>query len=498
MKRRIACLAILICMLLLPSVMGTRSVFAQTPTDQPTWSEAIDLCTTQKCWFPRMTSDRDGNIHVVWGSWGGSDAVTEQATNTIYYTRYDGKDWTEPVDIIIAPAVEGTVEIGDIFVTPDGILYLAWGSDGTVYVSYVAVELATNAREWTTTVIDEGTRPRLAFDEDKNYIYCIYVLTLRDETDSSEQPRQLYNIMVTYSDYHELNWQERSSIFELRTKNATAVVSNVLVGQDGTVHIVWSENTLQSNWLGASIWYARVTNNETVQATIAKLSGPTDAKSPHQAYPFLTECPNGDLFAFWSNGVGSDVGRYYTFSYDSGQSWEPVENAFAGEISGLTGMPGIICTNDKIEVATSAFSGIDILTGVRFSTYDRKENTWAPLESIEVKNHPGEHPSLALTNGNRLHLVWNDYDSAGIMYSELTLDRQAEHPQGFIKPSGIVEVQTPTAIHVTDTPTPTPISFHNEAFEQVQSHNVLLVYSVLPVFLLITGMIIYKTLKARR
>jgi len=500
MKNRILGLVILISLLLTPSGMGYQTVSAQDQDEEKPWSEAIDLCTTDKCWFPKMTSDLAGNIHVVWGSWGGSEAITEQATNTIYYTRYDGKTWTEPLDIIIAPATEGTVEIGDIFVAPDGMLYLAWGSDGTVYVSNVPVELADNAREWTTTVVDEGTRPRLGYDPERNYLYCIYILTLRDESDTSDQePRQLYNIMVTYAEDSDLNWAERASVFELRTKNATAVVSNVVVGQNGVVHISWSENTLQSNWLGASIWYARIINDgETIQSTIQKLSGPTDAKSPNQAYPYLVECPDGDLFAFWSNGVGSDVGRYYRFSYDTGNNWEPIENAFAGAISGLTGMPGIICTNNKIEVATSAFSGLDILTGVRYSTYDVREKTWTQLESIEVKDHPGEHPSLALTHGNRLHLIWNDYENAGIMYTMRELDSQMQHPRGIAKPTVIVEGQAVTPTVEVSTPTPTQISYHHAQVEQTPNHNLVLVTSVLPVLLLAAGLIIFTTLRARR
>jgi hypothetical protein len=117
--------------------------------EQDGWSPPVRLSMeSSEASEAFMTSDQYGYVHVFW-------TETSASSNTvIMYSRFDGENWTDPVDILgVEP---GGYTIGDV--SPDvdasGILHLVWteGNTGPVYYSHAPAANAVSARHWSPPV----------------------------------------------------------------------------------------------------------------------------------------------------------------------------------------------------------------------------------------------------------------------------------------------------------------------------------------------------------
>jgi hypothetical protein len=464
-----------------------------TVYSQTGWNRAINLCNQKKCWFPQMTSDMDGKVHAIWGGWQGKGDPGGQSVNTIYYSQFDGNYWTTPADILVAPAESGGISTGEIIASKDGGLYIPWMSGGYLYVSYAPIESASDARFWKSTRIDVGRGISIAADDENGLIYVLYVGTKRNLADDA----YIYTINFTSIDENLTAFSEPFTVWELPNEDGILALGNMIVDQNQNIHATWTESTVLDEWLGKAIWYASISPDSGSVGDVQLISEKQNPKDPNRAFPYIIECSNRMMLLFWSNGVGSTVGRYFTVSSNDGRTWGKVQNIFAGELSGLTGNPGMVCSgDDRVEVVTAAYNGQDYNTGVRYSTYKFPFNIWQNYQSIEIRDHPGEHPAITITNGNTLHLIWNDYKNAAIMYTSQKLDTPYTKPVGIIKKT---PTQTPVATRtLVISATPTPIrEIINKDLAPKTNPNIIFLISLLPVGLLLIVAVAIVKIKTR-
>jgi hypothetical protein len=78
--------------------IGTQVLETQEPDDE--WSQPIDLARTRegRSLFPTLLADQSGGLHIFWDEFkevpGGSEVM-------VNYAYWDGKTWTEPIDVFI-------------------------------------------------------------------------------------------------------------------------------------------------------------------------------------------------------------------------------------------------------------------------------------------------------------------------------------------------------------------------------------------------------------
>ncbi len=123
--------------LCLLSVPPARPLAAQSGV---IWSEPKLLSDREvDSWPPTMVADAAGNVHVVWSQTMSRDSRLVGEGDSLFYRRWDGKEWSRPVNILVSP--EGGAEWPQLAITPDNMLHLIWGTgsrDSRLYYSQCA------------------------------------------------------------------------------------------------------------------------------------------------------------------------------------------------------------------------------------------------------------------------------------------------------------------------------------------------------------------------
>jgi hypothetical protein len=110
------------------SSQGSHPVHAQG--DVVAWGEPIPLSNSSiQAWQPTIAADLAGNVHIMWSQSTQLERPVGYG-DTLYYTRWDGKKWITPVDVLVSPEAGLGAEFPEMTVTPDGTLHAIWGTGG--------------------------------------------------------------------------------------------------------------------------------------------------------------------------------------------------------------------------------------------------------------------------------------------------------------------------------------------------------------------------------
>jgi len=427
-------------------LMVTKVMALQT--GPANWSVPFNLAgdVDFETWQPKIVADNEENLHMVWLAWTGLDQPGRLIANTVFYSYWDGSDWSRPVDII---ATVGTTSLGslDFVSTPDGRLLLAWESQGNAFLGQSSAWTAGDAKNWTTIPLGQGSNPRIAYDATTDNLY----LTM---SDTSRRKLEL----LRSSDLGQ-SWQSPTLLWSTEDINRAISNEQVQVDSNGNIHAVWAENTEEKSWLGEAIWRA-VVSAETMEVSVQEVMRSSQAGDPTLGSPTMIFGSDGDAYLFWNNGVGSLTGRFYAFSQDNGTTWTEPTPLFPG-LSGQTGPAGLAIDSAGVLHLATAADGDGYGYGVvRYATM--RDGAWSPYYTLPAAQFVGEHPSLAVTNGNQLHLVWTQFQKTAdssfgrVSHSLLKLDTP------FVAPAGFVEAPSSDVGFLTPTPTPS-VALHDQA-----------------------------------
>ena len=167
---------------------------------------------------PALAIDQQGQLHVVW-----QDQDTPSAPFEIYYSRWDGQEWSLPENI--SATADAHSAIADLSLDSQGMAYLVWeeeaGGSWQIYHSYGRVGY------WSVPA----------------------------NISQSANECHLASIIITPQDYMHVAWEE-GTILQSRRKGASAsdwfpaetIASNPLglgdvalaAASDGRVHAVWA------------------------------------------------------------------------------------------------------------------------------------------------------------------------------------------------------------------------------------------------------------------
>jgi hypothetical protein len=390
---------ILIAVIMTPTVMIAR-LWAQDSE----WStpKSISSVLEGPSQFPKIAADAAGQLHVVWVENSYADRGVADA---IYYSRYDGANWSAPVDILVAPD-QGSISMGEFVVLPNGDLSLLWIGADALRLSTVHPEFADIPNGWMTTTLLPGATA-----------FKTFMLVLPDgrlALTFVEQPS--YSVMFAQSPDLGSTWSEPVTVWEPGTDELAADDVRLCSNPDGTqLHLVWHVNAAQFNWNPYGVWYSRAIEGGASWAPPEELIN--RGSSPNCAYD-----GSGILHMIWNNAVGSIDGRYHRSSVDDGNSWTEAMPIFPG-LSGRTRAPAF---------AVDSMGVLHVLTGAASEGKTQmfasrwEGSNWAAPQSISGELPSNESPDLVVTSGNRLNAVWHfgDDTSLQVWFSQ----RQTEAP----------------------------------------------------------------------
>ena len=444
------------------------------------WSDPLTLSalTGVTGWDPKISSDRSGTVHVIWGAWFGSEPPGAQAANRIIYTRLVDGIWSEPLDILISPTPDDQLFIGDLSVSPSGLLVVSWVANGQLLISKANAESAIDAASWQTQNIDsQSTRPLVAIDKQNDHWFVTYV-----KNNAFVQLIKSTDLGAT--------WESPVTIWSVGSENTAPFNGTAIVSDNGKLHMAWDVHDADRSWNSIIIMNASIdtTSFSNINVREVARSGESD---PTIAWPSIATDAENTVHLVWNNGVGSRIGRQYQFSSDSGITWSSISPIHANELSGQTGNPSLAIDSDqKLHLITSA-RGPDNATAIRYTYLQEKE--WSRYESLWPELHPGEHPDTAVTNGNRLHLVWNDYLNGAVIYTTRELDAEWIPSTPFIDQVSYETVPEPvklnpqqdTANDLSNASAEPDYEFDRTANVQSMNTSRVLLFGVIPVVLLV-------------
>lgn len=357
------------------------------------WSDPVLLSSPEvDAWAPTIAVDRAGNVHVVWSQTMTPDPPTGEG-DTLFYARWDGNSWTQPVDVLVSPM--GAAEWPDLAVTPDGMLHLVWGTGGQgsqLLYSQAPACCAVSPHNWSEPVSLYQpilSTPTIVADE----LGRLHVAYASSETG---------NILYQSSEDGGITWSAEAQIFsEIRTLGEYAIWPRLAVDARGRVHLVWTVLP----WPGRAVLYARSDdggrswNQPELIDSADRGTYASDGYGP--IYIDVEAKGIDEVHLIWDGAP--TVERNHVWSSDGGETWSTRSLLFP-EVS-TTGRSG---WNDMGFASDSTLHAVSLLSsgpplhamwdGVRWSASDRIV-TQGPAAS-------GELLQLAISRGSTLHVVW--------------------------------------------------------------------------------------------
>lgn len=383
--------------------------------------------------YPAITADKYGHIHIVAARYFEENL---SLGNEIYYIRWDGKEWSEPVDIIAVPS-DGAVSAETLKVDVQGQIYLLWSTDN-LYLSQASSLSPISAHAWVTQMLaNNGGAGDITFSSE-GHIVVIYNVNDRD-------------IFVRRSDDGGQNWISEELVWAVPSYSTATRNIRVKTGADGTIHLVWTETTEDLDWNPSGIWYARSLDGG--ESWLDFWSIPDEG-----SYANLGFDVDGNVHMLWNHNVGATDGRYHSWSSDGGETWTEPAWIFPG-LSGRSGYPSVIADGSGTLHQITSGRSVELSGGIYHSVWLNDRWTEPVLVSTSLEDCEG--PSIALTEGNQLHIAWLDWDSRDIMYATL----QTEAPAVMPAPTP-VRTATATAMAVS---TPTRIALLADSAESAST-----------------------------
>lgn len=364
-----------------------------------------------------IVSDQYGFVHVFWTEdFGGpeipmildspnnAESASEKADenrtegnpgNTIYYRRWDGTTWTEPVDLFFTKS--DAYSYPTAAVDDRGVLYLVWMSSAGLHFSSAPAYAATSAKAWTpdTMIVSAtGYRPAL-LAHGQGQVSLVYS-AFRQVAENNAKDGNIYYINSVDGGYV---WSDPVQVSFINRGIETLTVFPRMV-RDGKerLHLVWYE-TDPPSYVGTAVYYAQ--SEDKGKTWSAPLM--VDHVSPENDWAAtinLAVTNEEEIHLVWICGEKSH--RCHQWSTNGGATWSSVQRLF-GELHSRANWDAL---------ATDASGNIYWVmqlrypNGLYYTYWDGQRWIDPPiLFNTEPFVYRGHGVQLTINKGNELHLV---------------------------------------------------------------------------------------------
>ena len=341
---------------------------------------------------PFLLSDPAGFVHLFWG-----EKKSDQPTNnpdTLMYTRWDGINWSEPVDIFFSPEEHGNqiVQYPHAVIDGNGIIHLIWLTQPNfpnyaLFYSSVPSNDASFSSAWqpVTVLAEDLTGTNYSIDikaDESENIHIVY-----SRVPGGDNAKELR--AVSYIKYDGgSTWTDPVDIHSIPDPKRGASNNRLLADKDGNLFTTWSEWDQSGN--GQAIYFTKSMDNG-LSWENAKILTERVGSEYERDWNSIALIDDEQLVSIWEGGWRAY--RNAMYSYDNGFTWTEPVDAF----------PGIIGENGFIEFARDSNGTLHMF----FANRTREGNTLKTGEglwhSIWVGNEIWSEPILSSPNINMLN-----------------------------------------------------------------------------------------------
>jgi len=429
------------------------------------WSKPINLSSgSEFAWFPDITVDLGGRIHVVWttttlptvGSPLQKDEKKTYYDQVIYTTSLDGEIWSSWTDITAYEVKAGVEATRPALLTDKHGRFHMTSRYNRIYYIQTPVNLVLSIAPSLLPrklSYDFSYYSRLAIDKNDT-LHLVYTEFLPDEK-TINQTRCLW-VLYRQSTDNGQSWSKPINISKLPTGSAKP---QILIDSQNYIHVVWESG--EGGDIGqlygiVKVMYTASYDNGITWTSPAQFT----TKTTESAKSIAIGLDNKDnLLVAWLSLPENRI--YYQLSYNHGHSWTPPQ-LLPGVFGGVEVFPSRL---DDYAMATDnagnihlVFVGTTVIKEKSLSVFHMMWNglSWSKAEPITtLLGDVPEWPRIAIGKGNELHVVWFVRNEEGL-WGNGKIDYKVWYSKAMISAPLLPTVTWPT-VTPTATPTITPI-----------------------------------------
>ena len=422
--------------------------------DSP-WSSPVELTTSlsQWDWFPDITTDARGDVHLIWQTAQCSTAYKKPCL--MYWRQRDG-GWQPPYDVFLDQGAGQSAIRAAIAADRVGRLHLIYLKDFQYIVYQQAwISHASSARAWSEPRRMSGFGhayfPDIAVGPDGT-LHAVWTESAGNKASPDCPLGDCADIFYRQSTDGGVHW---SAPLNLSRSEVGTMKVHVLADAQGRVHVFWEE--------GGDRW---VSDHPVGVAYALSTDGGQTWSAP-QVFTYTEGFPRqimlgvdgqGQIVAIWRLVPGDGI--YYQVSSD-GRQWSAPQR-----------VPGIwpvesTAVFDDYDVAADSRGHLHFVVSGRDAPAGRQAifrlewdgTGWLEPERVSPYEGYPEFPRIAVGLGNTLHVAWFSkqwpgYEEGQVVrawYSARAIPAPAWTPAPMPTPT-----ETPPPPTRTPFPTPTP------------------------------------------
>lgn len=529
---------ILYSIFLLGWLSSDQAVIPSALAQQNGWSEVENISQTPTASaYPCITSDKAGYVHVLWSEdiggitqnldflsngspnldpWGNQINRLIDLGPTLYYTRWDGSTWLEPVDVQYNSFPQGDITFPEAVVDPDGYLHTVWVSTQAefAFLSYsqALASSAESARTWTKEVVLANNILNAYYPIDiaadhsggLHIIYSqigqtpgVYTINSFDGGNTWSAPINLYRT------YDARGLQEGTSQVRLEVDNKNRM------------HASWTRYGAGGN--GKAIYYAQ---SQDQGQTWTKPFEVAEWQPGWYEVDWLSVGVIDDEIHLIWEGNATIALIFERISKDGGETWSRPKQIFQ-KLRGENGFTDLVVdSSGRLNLVFTKRSS-DQTHGIWYSTWETTHwadptvlgsdnpNLYGSLDflsdadlvSIErsLLGRAVRYQKSTIVNGNELFVVFANEWGGEILSSHTLLSTPRIEPEPY--PTAVnlnVTTATPTSPYVQPAVIETSLLLDTPQQRSDTSPSRNILWGIIPVIVLLVGLVTYKSIQKNK
>ena len=202
---------------------------------------------------PEVIADSEGKFHALWLQAESAAQVpsSESWITELFYSGFDGSDWSRPVKILSSP--NGGIDQPSLAIDQQDRLLLVWREkqSGTIYFSWANSDSASNPKEWTNPIAIPALQPLASSPsiqvKSSGSIFVVYSIPINED-------RGVY--LSTSTDVG-LTWSKPERVVDAVAAGWELVDQpQITITGDGILHVTWTVSEIIGGYLPQAVYYA--------------------------------------------------------------------------------------------------------------------------------------------------------------------------------------------------------------------------------------------------
>lgn len=390
------------------------------------WTDPVVLFSTDKGFVsnPVLVTDSGHGVHLffVYSAAASADhrgglgaGGQARSPGVLMYAQLRDGRWSFPVDALAASDGSGVAQ-PDATVDSQGFLHVIWkrGSDLELEYSRAHVSQAISG-PWAWTRPEQLTRGGLApgafgapaaiAASPDGSLHVVYAAR-----DGGIRYRRL--------DTEGRSWSTPVTIAEMGSPHSMPDLPRVVIGATGRLHVTWTEFRFPEGWPPTGSFASL---SDTRGATWTE---PVRVAGEDYGLVTMIASKQGIVHRVW-NAVVSVGERRHQWSADDGSTWASSVSVAPTLSGGFTGFPALaLDSSGGLHLVTSVDRQRDVPSGGGIYHLEWHGARWTDpvyLSKGAVGTRSLEQPAIAVSEGNRLHVTYEE-DFRRIWYTTRLLD----------------------------------------------------------------------------